>query len=109
MMMKELVNEIKNIIKNSDEYKAAKEAEEKMLNDPETIRLLNLYQQKQQEYNDALRFVEYGSDAETIRKQLAEIKLLVDSNMLVAEYNRKYKAVKDILDTATKNILKDIE
>ena len=107
-MINDLAKEIKNIIIESDEYKAAKEAETKMINDPETIRLLSLYQQKQQEYNDALRFEEYGSDVETIRKQLAEIKLMVDSNVLVTEYNRKYKAVKEILDTATKNILKDI-
>ena len=106
--MNDLIKEIKSIIKDSEEYKAAKAAEEKMINDPTTIKLLTLYQQKQQEYNDALRFEEYGSDVETIRKQLAEIKLMVDSNVLVTEYNRKYKAVKEILDTATKNILKDI-
>lgn len=107
--MKELVNEIKTIIKNSEEYKAAKEAENRMINDPETIKLLTLYQQKQQEYNDALRFEEYGSDVETIRKQLAELKMMVDSNDLVTEYNRAYKKVKEILDDATRNILKDIE
>ena len=106
--MNDLIKEIKSIIKDSEEYKAAKAAEEKMINDPTTIKLLTLYQQKQQEYNDALRFEEYGSDVETIRKQLAEVKMLVDSNELVAEYNRLYAKVKEILDTATKNILKDI-
>jgi cell fate (sporulation/competence/biofilm development) regulator YlbF (YheA/YmcA/DUF963 family) len=106
--MNDLIKEIKSIIKDSEEYKAAKAAEEKMINDPTTIKLLTLYQQKQQEYNDALRFEEYGSDVETIRKQLADVKMLVDSNELVAEYNRLYAKVKEILDTATKNILKDI-
>ena len=106
--MNDLIKEIKSIIKDSEEYKTAKAAEERMINDPTTIKLLTLYQQKQQEYNDALRFEEYGSDVETIRKQLAEVKMLVDSNELVAEYNRLYAKVKEILDTATKNILKDI-
>ena len=107
--MKDLAKEINLIIKNSEEYKAAKEAESLMMNDVQTVELLIKYQSKQKEYNDALRFEAYGSDVSRVQKELADIKYLVDTNVFVMEYNRCYKKVKDILDEATKRILDGIK
>jgi len=107
--LKDLAKEINLIIKNSDEYIAAKEAETLMMNDAETVALLVKYQNKQKEYNDALRFEAYGSDVSKVRKELADIKYQVDTNKYVVEYNKCYKKVQEILDNVTKGILDEIK
>lgn len=107
--MKDLAKEINLIIKNSEEYKAAKAAESLMMNDTMTVELLVKYQNKQKEYNDAIRFEAYGSDVSKVQKELADIKYQVDTNKYVMEYNRCYKKVKDILDDVTKRILDGIK
>ena len=107
--MELLAAKINESIKESIEYKNVKEAEKKMLEDSDTLILLTLYQQKQDEYNDALRFKEYGANVNKIKKELADIKYKVDINDYVKEYNSCYKKLKELLDKVSKNILESIE
>ena len=107
--MRELIEEIKELIKDSNEYRASKEAELAMLSDASTLSLLNEYQSKQKEYNDALRFEKYGSDVSKVKKELADIKYRVDTNEFVVKYNDCYKKLKELLDSISANILDGIK
>ncbi len=108
-MITNLINEIKDNIRTSEEYILTKEAEKKMLNDASTFILLNKYQNKQKEYNDALRFKEYSYNIDKLRKELADIKYLVDTNEFVIEYTKCYKRLEKMLTEASSLILKDIK
>ena len=106
--MKQLALELNEKIKESKEYKEVKEKEKKMLDDEQTFKLLIKYQKLQEEYNDALRFSDYGSNVESIRKELAAVKYEVDTNPLVVEYNDSYKVLNELFNEITNIVLKEI-
>ena len=102
------VFELKDKIVNSFLYTNLKEKEKRMLDDEECFKLLSLYQEKQTEYNEAKRFEKYGSDVNKASKELSEIKIKVDSNKFVKEYNEAYKLMCKELKKIEKIIFKDI-
>lgn len=103
-----LVYELKEKIVNSDLYKNLKNNEKAMIEDEECFKLLYLYQNIQNEYNEAKRFEKYGSDVENVQKRLFEIKYKVDENELVKKYNESYKLMKKELKNIEKIMFKDI-
>ncbi len=89
--------ELKDKILNSAEYKTLKEKENKMMNDKECILLLNKFERAKEEYNNAKRFENYGSDVVSAQKLLSSVKTELDNNELVKEYNEAFKHMKKII------------
>ena len=100
--------ELKEMLMNSDTYMQLKECEKNMLDDKECFILLNAYQLAQGKYNDAKRFEKYGGKVEEAQKELSELKLKVDENQLVKEYNKSYKEMRKELKKIESIIFKDI-
>ena len=103
-----LAYELKEKIENSELYKNLKNNEKAMVEDEECFKLLYLYQNLQNEYNEAKRFEKYGSDVEGVQKRLFEIKYKVDENELVKKYNESYKLMRKELKNIEKIMFKDI-
>ena len=103
-----LAYELQSEIVNSDLYKEVKEKENKMLGDQATFMLLNKYQTAQEEYNEALRFKDYGGNVKEKQLEMYKIKLEVDANPLVRSYNEAYKRLSDLLDKIEKTIFKGL-
>lgn len=102
------VYDLKDKIIVSDIYVELKEKEKKMLDDNECSRLLSLYQEAQSKYNEAKRFENYGGDVERASKELSNIKVKVEENKLVKEYNESYKRMKKELKKIERILFKDI-
>lgn len=103
-----LTFKLRDEIINSKLYKELKEKEKKMMDDEECSRLLYLYQNVQSKYNEAKRFEKYGSDIESVSKELSEIKYKVDENKLVKDYYEIFKKMNKELKNIEKIIFKDI-
>lgn len=101
----ELALKIKDDIKNSFLYKDLKEKEKMMLEDELTFILLSKYQEKQEEYNQSLKYEKYGSNPDKVRKELADLKLEVDRNSFVVAYKKSYQELFDLLNKLNKTIL----
>ena len=102
------VLDLKDQIVNSDLFIELKDKEKKMLENEECSNLLLLYQDIQGQYNEAKRFEKYGSDVQTAGKQLSDIKIKVEENKFVKEYNECYKKMKKELKRIEKILFKDI-
>lgn len=102
------VFDLKDQIINSELYIELKDKEKKMLEDEECSKLLYLYQDAQSKYNEAKRFENYGSDIDKASKELSDIKVKVEENNFVKEYNECYKKVKKELKRIEKILFKDI-
>ncbi len=96
---------IKDDIKNSSLYQDLKNKEKEMLEDETTFVLLNKYQEKQEEYNQALKYEKYGSNPKKIRKELADLKLEVDRNDFVKKYKESYQKMTSLLKKINETIL----
>lgn len=108
--MKELETALllNKLIKDNSKYIELKKKEKSMLEDEETFKLLMDYQNKQSEYNDAIKYEKYGSNPELKRKELADLKYKVDTNVLVMEYNNAYKEMKNILDQVSNIVFEGV-
>lgn len=104
----EKVFELRDKIVNSELYIDLKDKEKKMLDDEECLKLLYLYQEKQSEYNEAKRFENYGSDIGAVSKELSCVKVMVEENRLVKEYNESYKNMKKKIKIIEKVLFEDI-
>ena len=102
------VFDLKDQIVNSELYIELKDKEKKMLEDEECSKLLYLYQDAQSKYNEAKRFENYGSDLGKASKELSDIKVKVEENKFVKEYNECYKKMKKELKKIEKILFKDI-
>ena len=102
------VFDLKDQIINSELYVDLKDKEKSMLNDSECFNLLCLYQDTQSNYNEAKRFENYGSNVENIGKELSDIKVKVEENTFVKEYNQSYKKMRNELKRIEKILFKDI-
>ena len=102
------VFELKHKIVNSDLYIEMKNKEKEMLEDEECYKLLCSYQEFQSKYNEAKRFENYGSNVELAGKELSDIKIRVENNHFVKEYNECYKKMKKELKRIEKILFKDI-
>ena len=102
------VFDLKEQIINSDLFVELKDKEKKMLEDEECSKLLISYQNIQSEYNEAKRFEKYGSDIQTVSKKLSDIKIKVEENKFVKEYNECYKKMKKELKRIENILFKDI-
>lgn len=102
------VYDLKDKIIMSDLYVELKEKEKKMLEDEECSKLLSLYQDAQGKYNEARRFENYGGDVSKAGKELSDIKVRVEENSYVKEYNKSYKKMKKELKHIEKILFKDI-
>jgi len=89
------VYELKEMLLNSNEYKLVKEKEKEM--EEKCSNLLIKYNYLFNEYNEALRFKDYGSDVKGIQKELNKCKLELDSNEYVKAYKEAYKAMNKLL------------
>ena len=98
------VYELKEELLKSREYSLVKE-KEKIMEEKCSLLLLK-YNNAFNEYNEALRFKEYGSDIEGKQKILNEIKL--DTNVYVKEYKNAYKDMTKLLKDIEGNIFKGI-
>ena len=108
--MKELETALllNKMIKDNSKYIELKKKEKSMLEDEETFKLLVDYQNKQSEYNDAIKYENYGSNPEVKRKELADLKYKVDTNILVMEYNKAYKEMKQVLDQVSNIVFEGV-
>lgn len=100
--------DLKEDLNNSKLYKIMIEKEKEMLEDQDTFVLLNKYQKAKDEYEQSLRFKEYDETYKVKQKQLYEIKILVDTNEFVKQYNKAYKEFSLLLKKIEKEIFKDI-
>ena len=89
------VYKLKELLINSKEYKDVKE-KEKLMEDNCTTLLIK-YNHLFNEYNQALRFKDYGSDVGKIQKELNICKLELDNNEYVKEYKKAYKIMNRLL------------
>lgn len=89
-----LTYDLKDSILSSDLYKDLKEKEKKMLDDEECFKLLCSFQTLKHEYEEAKRFEKYSSDVKSIQSKLSQLKIEIDNNKLVKEYNCAYKVMK---------------
>lgn len=99
---------INELIKKNQKYLTLKEREKVMLDDKDTFKLLVDYQKKQDEYNEALKYKDYGSNPGKVQKELADIKYLVDTNELVKNYNLAYKELIELLNQVNETILEGV-
>ena len=83
------VYELREALLKSDEYVKVKESENIM--EEKCSSLLIKYNNLFDEYNQAIRFVKYGSNIEMIQKELARVKLELDNNEYVKDYKNAYK------------------
>ena len=60
------------------------------------------------EYNQALRFKDYGSDVSKVQKELNNVKLELDQNEYVKEYKKAYKNMNKLLNEIQNNMFKGI-
>ena len=98
------VYELKEKLINSDEYKKVKNTEKEM--EEKCSSILIKYNYLFDEYNNAIRFINYGSDVESVQKQLAACKLELDNNEYVKEYKKAYKDM-NVLLKRLENIIFD--
>lgn len=91
----ELTYDLKELLINSEEYKDVKEKEKLM--EENCSDLLIKYNYLVNEYNSAIRFEKYGSDVNKARKELADFKLILDTNEYVKSYNEAYKRMNKLL------------
>lgn len=89
------VFKLKELLLSSNEYKLVKE-KEKLMED-NCSQLLIKYNYLFNEYNEALRFKDYGSDVATKQKELNECKIELDNNEYVKEYKKAYKNMNKLL------------
>lgn len=90
------VYKLKELLMNSKEYKAVKEKEKLM--EENCSNLLIRYNYLFNEYNEALRFKDYGGDVENKQKALNQFKIELDNNEYVKEYKRAYKDMNKLLN-----------
>ena len=83
------VYQLKEMLLKSNEYLDVKEKERIM--EEKCSDLLIKYNYLFNEYNEALRFVKYGSDVNMAQKKLEECKKELDNNKYVIEYRASYK------------------
>ena len=100
------VYELKELIMNSKEYKMVKETERLM--EEKCSLLLIKYNNIFNEYNQALRFKDYGSDVSKVQKELNNVKLELDQNEYVKEYKKAYKNMNKLLNEIQNNMFKGI-
>ena len=100
------VYELKERLLNSTEYKLVKEKE--MLMEEKCANLLIKYNHLFNEYNNALRFKDYGSDVNAAQRQLHECKIELDENVYVREYKEAYKRMDSLLKSIQKNLFNGI-
>lgn len=100
------VYELKEYILESQEYKKVKKAEKIM--EEKCADLLVKYNYLINEYNNALRFKDYGSDVEGAQRALYECKKELDDNIYVKGYKDAYKCINKYLKQIQENIFKGI-
>lgn len=100
---------LREIILKNELYLDMKEKEKLMLEDENVSKLLLLFENLKEEYNQAKRFEKYGSDISSAQKKLSEVKYLIDENYLVKAYNLAYKKMKLQLKEIEYNIFEDIK
>ena len=108
-MMKDIHEEIISLgefIKSRDVISKIKEIEDKMEQDEEFIRLVNLYSEAQSEYSHALDHYDDGSEElKTYLKKLHEIKTKVDTYPLSIEYYKLLSEINEPLHYLEFNLL----
>ena len=98
------VYELRELLINSPEYKKVKEQEKLM--EEKCHELLIKYNQLFEEYNQALKYKDYGSDVNKAQKLLHQCKIELDDNVYVREYKVAYKEMNDLLSNI-QNIIFD--
>ena len=89
------VYDLKQMILNSNEYKQVKEKEKVM--EENCASILVRYSNIFNEYNEALRFKDYGANVNEVQKRLHLCKLELDENIYVKEYKEAYKKMNELL------------
>lgn len=100
------VFELKELLISCEEYKNVKTKEHEM--EEKCSFLLLEYNKLFEEYNEALRFKNYGSDVEGAQAKLHECKKILDENQYVIEYRNSYKDINKLLKEIEKIIFKGI-
>lgn len=100
------VYELKEMLLNSREYKDTKQAEKIM--EEKCSNLLIRYNHLFNEYNEALRFKDYGSDVSGIQKELKKCKIELDKNEYVISYKKAYKEMSKLLKQLEETIFDGI-
>ena len=98
--------ELKDKILNSKEYKEVKEKEKEM--EDNCSLLLIKYNRLFNEYNEAIRFKDYGSDVNKAQKELANCKKELDENNYVKEYRNSFKKMNKILKDIEKELFNEL-
>ena len=90
------IYQLKELLVNCKEYKDVKEKERLM--EDNCSELLIKYSNLINEYNQALRFKDYGSDIKTKQIELNKIKIQLDNNEYVRSYKKAYKTMVKLLE-----------
>lgn len=70
--------------------------------------LLIKYNNLFEEYNQALRFKDYGSNVSQAQKNLSEVKFELDENNYVKEYKKAYKSITRLLQGIEKDLFRGL-
>ena len=88
------------------EREKLKEIEQKILSDLECRKLIDIFQQAQDDYNFYLKsFGENHQYTKTAQKRLYEAKLQMDEHLLIKEYNSLLKAINEPLRYIEYNLI----
>lgn len=88
-----LAYDIHDLLQNSNEYKVLKEKEKIMEDDQTLLPLFALYKKSQEDY--------VNNKQESSLKKIKDLKIELETNPLVKEYNIAYKKYLELLDNIT--------
>lgn len=105
----ELAYQLKEEMNKDPRFIALNEAENKMENDPEVIKLTYQKDMKENAYNDALRH--YSHDSEEVKKAQHDLYIAkrdLESHPLVRDYLVKYQVVRLVIEEINKTLFSDL-
>ncbi len=102
----ELIDELANKIKSSEDYKNLLIAEEKMKNDEEVNKLSIEFQKAELAYSNGLNHYQEGSkELSTLQRDLYFAKYALDTNEVVKEYTELLNKVNEPLKYLQYNLI----
>jgi cell fate (sporulation/competence/biofilm development) regulator YlbF (YheA/YmcA/DUF963 family) len=91
-------DELIRIIINSEIYSEYKYAKENLIYDKEAIELVGKFSELKEKYEEVQRFGKYHPDFTVIRKEMSEIKKLIDLNESITNFKKNEKNLQLLLD-----------
>ncbi|MDF2945848.1 MAG: YlbF family regulator [Bacillales bacterium] len=90
--------EVISVIINSEIFSEYKYAKENLINDEEAIELVKKFSELKEKYEEVQRFGKYHPDYTVIRKEMSEMKKLIDSNESITNFKKNEKNLQLLLN-----------